>query len=203
MEDRLVYDQSLQKTIQALRKNNFNVVVSETKAEVKDYVAGLLVDGAEVMQMSSMSLEETGVADLINESGKYKSIKAILRDPENATMSVKEKTRLASVPDFAVGSVQAVTEKGELLIASMTGSQIPAYAYGPTKVIFVIGIQKIVTDLDAAMKRLYDYVLPLESERAHKAYGVPGSSVNKMLVINQEPVADRITVIMVKEQLGF
>jgi hypothetical protein len=203
MEYQNISEVSLDKTIQALKENNFNVLISETKADVKGIVTGLLQENSEVMQMSSVTLDETGVSQLINESGKYKAIKPIVRNMGEGALSEKEKTRLASVPDYAVGSVHALTEKGEMLIASMTGSQIPAYTYGPGKVIFVVGIQKLVKDFAAGMKRVYDYVLPLESERAHKAYGVPGSSVNKMLIINKEIVPGRITVVIVKEAVGF
>jgi hypothetical protein len=122
---------------------------------------------------------------------------------EDSKLSAKEKTRLASVPDFTVGSVHAITQKGELMIVSKTGSQLPAYTYGPGKVIFVVGIQKLVNTLDDAFKRVYDYVLPLESKRAHEAYGVPGSDIGKILIINKEVVPDRITVVLVKEELGF
>ena len=193
----------LDKTIESLKVNNIDVVVIEKIADIKSAVEKLLEEGKEVMQMSSVTLDESGVSELINASGKYKSIKSILWSKEPNDLTPKDKTRLASVPDFAVGSVQAITEKGEIIIASMTGSQLPAYAYGPGKVIFVVGMQKLVTDMAAAMTRLYDYVLPLESERAHKVYGVAASSVNKILIINKEATAGRITVVIVKEAIGF
>ena len=97
--------------------------------------------------------------------------------------------------------MHAVTEDGKVIIASATGSQLPAYAYGSSHVIWVVGSQKIVKDLDEGMKRVYEYVLPLENERAKKAYG--GSSINKLLIFNKEGTAGRITMIIVKEKLGF
>jgi hypothetical protein len=86
---------------------------------------------------------------------------------------------------------------------SNTGSQLPAYVYGADKVIFIVGTQKIVKNLDEAMKRVYEYVLPLESERAKKAYGVPGSFISKVLLINREMNPERIHLIFVNEKLGF
>lgn len=193
----------LEKTTQALKNNGFNVLIVEKIADIKDQVAALLTENSEVMQMTSVTLDQSGISELINQSGKYKAVKPILYGNEQIKLSQKEKTRLASVPDFAVGSVHAITQNGQLVIASNTGSQLPAYAYGPGKVIFVVGIQKLVKDLDAAFKRIYEHVLPLESMRAKKAYGVPGSNVSKMLIINKEVVAERITLIIVKEEIGF
>ena len=111
--------------------------------------------------------------------------------------------QLGAAPDWAVGSVHALTQEGEALIASATGSQLPAYAYGASHVIWVVGTQKIVGNLEEGMRRIHEYTLPLESERARKAYGVPGSAVNKMLIVRGEVNKERITVIMVREKLGF
>ena len=92
---------------------------------------------------------------------------------------------------------------GKVLIASNTGSQLPAYAYGASKVIWIVGTQKIVNDLEDGMKRIYEYTLPLESERAQKAYGVAGSAVSKLLIVNQEVTPGRITIIFVPENIGY
>ena len=115
---------------------------------------------------------------------------------------VKEVHRLEAVPDWAIGSVHAVTEDGRLMIASRTGSQMAAYVYGAFNVLWVIGAQKIVKDIDDGMKRIYEYSLPLEDKRARETYGT-GSSVNKMLVFNDEHVQGRINIILVNEVLGF
>ena len=96
-----------------------------------------------------------------------------------------------------------MTEDGAAVIASATGSQLSAYAFGAEKIIWIVGAQKITPNLDEALKRVYEYTLPLESERAKKAYGVPGSAVNKLLIIKKEWQPDRITMIIVNEALGF
>lgn len=111
--------------------------------------------------------------------------------------------RLGATPEWVLGSVHAVTETGEALIASNTGSQLPAYAFGVGKVIWVVGTQKIVKDREEGLGRIYEHSLPLESERAKKAYGVPGSAVNKILIVNREVQPGRITMILVNERLGF
>ena len=114
-----------------------------------------------------------------------------------------EMRKLGTAPDWTIGSVQAVTEDGQVVMASNSGSQLPAYAYGAGRVIWVVGVQKIVANLDEALKRIYEYVLPLESERVKVAYGMDKSNVSKLLVINKEIAPERMTVILVKEKLGF
>jgi len=184
--------ESIEKTGVALKNNGIKAVVVENATAAKNKVLELLPKGAEVMVMSSETLRETGITELDSVRTKFDS--------------VDEKTRrqLGAAPDWAVGSVHAVTEDGKLLIASNTGSQLGAYVYGAAHVIFVVGTQKIVKNLDEAVKRIYEYVLPLESERANKAYNITtGSFVSKLLIINRELQPDRVTVVLVKEKLGF
>src|SRR5581483_9685420 len=105
-----------------------------------------------------------------------------------------------AAPEWSLGSVHAVTEDGKVIIASNTGSQLPAYAYGSSHVIWVVGAQKIVTGLDDGMRRLREYILPKESVRLRKAYNLPDtaqSNISKLLIVNKEIAAGRITVILV------
>ncbi len=187
---------------EALAANGFTVVVAETGAQAKQEVLNLIPKNAEVMTMTSVTLDTIGVAKAINDSGDYDSVRLKLNTMNRATQG-REMQRLGAAPLYTIGSVHAITQDGTVVIASNTGSQLPAYAYGAGKVIWVVGAQKIVKNLDEAMKRIYDYVLPLESERAKKAYGVPGSFVSKLLIVNKEVAKDRITIVIVKEPLGF
>ncbi len=154
------------------------------------------------MDMTSVTLDEIGATNEIQNSGEYTALKPKLMQM-NREIDSKRMQEMGAAPDYVIGSVHAVTEQGEVIIASMTGSQLPAYAFGANKVIWVIGTQKIVSNMEQGMKRLYEYTLPLESERAKIAYGVPGSSVNKILIINQEINPERIKVIFVNEALGY
>ena len=85
-----------------------------------------------------------------------------------------------------MGSVAAVTETGSLVVASASGSQLPGYAGGAARAIWVVGAQKVVPDLSTALRRVEDHCLPLESDRAMEAYGRP-SAVNRLLILNAEP----------------
>jgi hypothetical protein len=95
-----------------------------------------------------------------------------------------------------------VTEDGRVLISSKTGSQLGPYASGAGKVIWVVGSQKIVKDLNEGFRRIQEYCYPLEEEHMQQLYNM-GTSVNKILVVNSEFRPKRITMIIVKEELGF
>jgi hypothetical protein len=80
--------------------------------------------------------------------------------------------------------------------------QLGPLASGAGQVILVIGAQKIVPDIAAGMRRIYEYCFPLEDARARRAYGVP-SGVNNIIIINQVVAPGRVTAIIVNERLGF
>ncbi len=199
--NKLASDKTIAKTVKSLERNGIKAIVIENGGEAKKKVLSILPEGAEVFTMTSQTTEVINLAKEINESKRYNSVRNKLMAMDRNTQG-REMAKLGSSPEFVVGSVQAVTEDGQLLIASATGSQLSAEAYGGGKVIFVVGTQKIVKDTTEGLRRIYEYSYPLEDERAQKAYGMR-SSVSKILIINKEIMPDRITVILVKENLGF
>lgn len=201
----LATDQQINNAKEALIKNGINVLTAENGKEAKEKVLQMIPQGAEIMNMSSVTVDSISLAKEINDppagGGKYNSVRNKFKTMDRKTQGL-EMQKLGAAPEWAVGSVHAVTEDGKVIVASATGSQLPAYAYGSPHVIWVVGSQKIVKDLEEGMERVQEYVLPLESERAMKAYG-QGSSVNKLLIFNKEAAPGRITMIIVKEKLGF
>ena len=197
----LASDKSINKAKEALEKNGIQVLVAKNGEDAKEQVLKLIPQGAEIMNMTSVTLNVLGIDKEIVESGKYNSVRKKFTTMDRKTQGL-EMQKLGAGPEWAIGSVHAVTEDGKVVVVSATGSQLPAYAYGASHVVWVVGAQKIVKNLEEGMKRVYNYVLPLESERAKKAYG-QGSSVNKLLVFNKEGTPGRITMIIVKEKLGF
>jgi hypothetical protein len=191
----------VEQTIAALKQNGIEALVVQNGEEAKQKVLELLPKGAEVMTMTSMTLKTLGLDTEINESGNYEAVMPKLYAMDRKTHN-REMQKLGAAPAWAVGSVHAVTQAGQVIVASNTGSQLPAYAYAGGNVVWVVGAQKLVENLDQGFKRIFEYVLPLENERAMKAYGKP-SSVNKSLIIDKEVVPNRITMIIVKEKLGF
>ncbi len=199
--DVLASDGMLDKTVMALKANGFDALVVENGVQAKEKVLSMVPQGAQVMTMSSVTVDTLGISKEINESGRYDSVKKKLSTMDRKTQNL-EMQKLGAAPEWAIGSVHAVTQDGHLLIASNTGSQLPAYAYGSAHVIWVVGAQKIVTDTAEGMKRIYEYVLGLESERMKKAYGI-SSNVSKLLIMNVEKLPGRVTVVLIKEKLGF
>ncbi len=195
-------DGAIEKTIAALKENGISAMVVGSVAEAKSAALSLIPKHSEVMTMTSVTLEKTGIEPAINASGEYAAVKPKLYALDRTTQG-SEMQKMGAAPEYAIGSVHAVTEDGKLVVASNTGSQLPAYAYGSSHVVIVVGAQKIVPTLDDAMDRIYQYVLPLESERAHAAYGVPASNVSKLLIITKEVNPARITVVFIKESVGF
>lgn len=191
------------KTIEALKANNITAVLATSKDDAKNKVLALLPLGAEVMNMSSVTIDTIGVATEINDSGKYKSVKNELKAMDRATQSLQMQ-KLGAAPEWAVGSVHAVTETGQVVIVSNTGSQLPAYVYASAHVIWVVGTQKIVPDVATGLQRANEYLLPRESERLAKVYNKPGlqSNVSKILILNKEIIPNRITLIFVPELVG-
>jgi len=198
---KLASEKSINTAKEALIKAGINVLVAENGAEAKETVLRMIPAGAEVMNMQSVTVNTIGLADEINKPGKFNSVRNKFATMDKATQGL-EMQKLGAAPEWAIGSVHAVTEDGKVVIVSNTGSQLPAYAFGSSHVIWVVGSQKIVKNIKEAFKRISDYVLPLENARAMKAYG-QGSNVSKELVINKEVNPGRLTMIIVKEKLGF
>ncbi len=198
---KLASDEQVEKTARALEASNMQVIVVASGAEARQKALELLPDGAEVFNATSRTLDAIGLSDDINKSSRFNSVRNRFSqmDPK---IQAGEMRKLGAGPDYVVGSVHAVTEQGQVLIASATGSQLASYVYGAGKVIWVVGTQKIVANLDEGNRRIYEYSYPLEDARARQVYGV-GSNVGKILIVNREAQAGRITVILVKENLGF
>jgi hypothetical protein len=191
----------VQRTAAALEENNINVFRANDAAEAKRIVLGLIPDGSQVHHGASETLEVTGITHEIEASGRYDYIRPKIWSMDRKTQA-DEIRRLMSTPDVMLGSVQAVTETGSLVAVSAGGSQLGPYVGGAGRVILVVGTQKIVADLEEALRRVDEYAYPLEDARAMETYGVH-SGVNKILIINREYAPGRITVVFVDEVLGF
>ena len=197
----LASEASLQTTAQRLKENGMTAHIVETGADASRLALGLIPDGAEVFTATSQTLAEIGLTAEIDASTRLRSVRSVLKQMDMATQW-HEMRVLGARPDVIVGSVHAITEQGEVVVASASGSQLGPYASGAGKVIWVVGTQKIVPSLDEAMRRIREYALPLEDERAQLAYG-QGSFIGKELIFHREYLADRVHVILVKEKLGF
>jgi hypothetical protein len=191
----------LERAAAALTANNFAVEILDDAGVARTRVQDLIPEGASVFTGASETLRLSGIEEDINDSGRYDALRSRGATMDRNTQR-NEIWRLLSTPDVLVGSVAAVTETGSLVAASASGSQLPGYAGAAARVIWVIGAQKVVPDLPAALRRVEEHCLPLENERALKAYGRP-SALNRVLILNAEPEPGRGTVLLLREAIGF
>jgi LUD domain len=190
----------LERTAAALTERGFIVQIANSAEHARELVLGAIPEGSEVHIALSETMRELGITNEIDESGRYNSIRAQLNALDRKTQG-REMRKLGAAPDFIIGSAHAITDDGQVIVGSGSGSQLGAYAYAGGNVILVVGHQKLVADLDEGLRRVREYSLPREYARM-QSVGRPGSLLAKTLIIHQEPSA-RITVILVPETLGF
>ena len=196
-------DEIIERTAEALRAKGYTVHVVQNGDEARKVVLDLLPEGAEVGQGASTTLEVIGVTHELEESGHYDAVRKHTRSMDRTTPEgLRAMRKLGVGPDWFVNSAHAVTEDGTVVIASNSGSQLAPLAFGAGEVIFAIGSQKLVPDLETAMRRIEEYTLPLESARMQGIYGID-SEIKKILIIHKESRAGRITVVLIKEPVGF
>jgi acyl-CoA hydrolase len=193
-------DNTLAATVVALEEHGFSVEVVDDLDGARKAALARIPQGSSVMTNTSVTLQETGIQDAINDGGPYESARNTMLALDFATQ-VQEMKAIGGQPDYALGSVHAVTRDGTLVIASASGSQLASYAWGAANVILVVGAQKLVPTLDAARERIYQHSLKLEDARAQAAYG-QHSSIGKILEIHQE-LPGRIHVILIRQPVGF
>lgn len=184
----------------ALENNGFHALIAHSRDEARQMVLDLVPEGVEVHIGLSETMRELGVTSEIEGSGRYDAIRPKLNQLDRETQH-REIRKLATAPDYMLGSVHAVTEDGVLVAASGTGSQLAPYVNGAGKLILVVGSQKIVRDVEEALRRVRQYSLPLEDARM-KSLGRPGSLIGKILLLQWERPG-RITVILLEEPIGF
>jgi hypothetical protein len=198
--NRLASSEQVEKTARALEANGIHTTVFETGEEARACVLSLIPAGARVYTPPSRTIDQIGLTGDIETSTRFQSVRALLQSLNRATQQREVRTLVTS-PDVVVGSVHAITEKGEVLIASASGSQLGSAAAGAGSVIWVAGTQKLVSNLEEGFRRIREYSFPLEDERTRQVYGKP-SAINKVLVVNGE-LPGRISMILVKQNLGF
>lgn len=186
---------------EALRSHNIEAIVVDTGVEAKDVVLGLVPAGAEVHSGKSKTLEDIGLYVELAESGRFDALRPRMFKMDRATQG-REIRKMVAAPDVMVGSVAAVTSDGMLVAASATGSQLGPYASGAGRLILVVGSQKIVPDLDAALRRIDDVVFPYEDAQVVERLGVH-TILEKVLLIHGEWAAGRTTVVLVREPVGI
>jgi anion-transporting ArsA/GET3 family ATPase len=184
-----------------LRERNFEVVIVDSAEEAKVAVLARLPEGAEVHAGKSKTLEDAGIFKELMDSDHYEFIRKRTMKMDRQTQ-LRDIRKLSAAPDFMLGSVQAVTRAGQLIVASASGSQIGPYSAGAGKLILVVGSQKIVPDLETAMRRLREYVMPYEDARLREQMGV-GTKLARVLIMERDYSPGRTTIVLVRDPIGM
>jgi len=203
--DTLPAPEIVQRTMESVKARGIHAELVDTKEAALERVQALMPPNCVVMTGSSVTLQQIGFEEiLISGNHPWRNFKADLlaeKDP------VKQSTmrRQGTLAEFFLGSVNALAETGELVFASGSGSQLPAYAYTSRNVLWVAGAQKIAPTLDDALRRVREYVLPLEDQRMKSLGNQAGSRINRILIIEGEPAYLRrnLTLILVNQVLGY
>jgi L-lactate utilization protein LutC len=196
----------IKKVLEAVNSRAVKAQLVETREEALEKVKSMIPGGADVMTGASITLQQIGFEDLLV-SGKHPwhNLKdGILAEKDMAKQATLRKQ--GTMSEYFLGSVHAIAETGEIVIASATGSQLPAYAFSSSNVIWVAGAQKITPSLEMAIKRIREYIVPLEDQHMKQIYGPQaGTMIGKMLIFEREsPMLHRnVNLILVNEVLGF
>ena len=193
-------EETIQRVAGKIRERNIEVVIVDDGDEARRVVLERLPKGAEVHSGKSKTLQEAGITDLVQDPNEYDAVRPRYLKLNRQTQG-REIRKLVAAPDFMLGSVNAITEDGVLVAVSATGSQLGPYSSSAGKVILVVGSQKVVPDLETALRRMREYVLPWEDAQVRKMMPV-GTFVGKILIVEREWVAGRMVVILVREPIG-
>ena len=193
--------ESINRTIEALADRNVDAVLVESREAALAKLLELVPEGGEVFVSTSETLDTIGYTEYMHGNDRYINLHdQMLAQPDAA--SQREFRRTTTTADYFVGSVQAIAETGEIVVASGSGSQIGAFAYGARRVIMVAGTQKICPTLSEAEARTRGYTLELH-DRWLEGRGSGPAPIGKFLVMEHEPVVGRITMILIPESLGW
>ncbi len=195
----------IRKTMDALLAHGITALLVDTKEQALARVQNLIPAGSSVMTGASLSLKEIGFEELlVSNNHPWRNLKAAIvaeKDPVKQALLRKQ----GVLADYFLGSVHAVSQTGELVIASLTGSQLGPYAFTSSHVIWIVGAQKITPTLEDGIRRVREYVLPHEDKRMRESTGGRmGSGIGKLLIIQQEAafLNRTLTLIFINQSVG-
>ncbi len=195
----------IERTVHAVESRGIHAEVVDTKEQALARLMELIPPGAVLMTGGSVTLTQIGLDDvLISGKHPWRNFKADLLAEKDPARQADLRLR-GTMAEFFLGSVNALAETGEMVFASATGSQLPAYAYTSKNIIWVAGAQKIAPTLDDALHRVRDYVLPLEDQRQKSLGNKAGSFIGRILIMEREPAFLRrnLRLILVDQVLGL
>ena len=193
-------EEQLERIAAKLRERNFEVVIVDSGEEARAEVFKRVPAGAEVHSAKSRTMEDIGVFKELMESDRYDFLRKKLFKMDRNTQA-REMRVLVAAPDYELGSVHAITEAGEMVEASASGSQMGPYSASSGQLILVVGSQKIVKDLDEALRRIREHVFPYEDARLREQMGV-STKICRVLILERDYMPGHTTVILVRQPVG-
>ena len=200
----LADEKVVERTVAALRANGVEALMVKDGAAALAAIKEFIPRGASVMNGSSRTLEQIGFVDYLKQGnhGWNNLHSVILGEKDKAKQVVLRKQALLS--DYYLGSVHALAQTGEFVIASNTGSQLPHIVYSSPNLIFVVSTKKIVLTLADGLQRLEQHVLPLEDKHMMEKYGIHTMPSKVVLFRRENPMLGRkVKMLLVSEDLGF
>ncbi len=192
----------IERTITALRTRGITAVYARDRKEALAKVLELIPRGSAVAHGSSTTLQEIGFVDWMNDPASgFRYLNKEWQAENDPARRSRIRAKLSIDADYFLGSVQAICETGQVIGSDASGSRQAFYIYGPSHVIWVAGINKLVRTLEDGLRRVREVALPLEDERMRRIGGT-GSNIGKIVVYERERPG-RTTLILVGENLGF
>jgi hypothetical protein len=203
----------VQETIKALAKNNIHACYVETVEEACKKVISLIPEGSKVGHGGSLTLQQLGIMEVLRK-GNYNFIDRYIPDiSEDRKYELRRESLLA---DVFLMSTNALTKEGQLVDLDGSGDRVAALIFGPSKVIVVAGINKIVANIEAAVDRIKNYVAPIHAKRGNRDLPcakegkcvdchAPKRFCNALVIIEHQylKTKDRLMVVIVGQELGL
>ena len=211
-------NEQIRSLIETLGRNNISAVYVEGRQSAFEKVMSMIPEGSVVGFGDSMTVREIGVADAL-EQGNYTFL-----DPWSPGISVEESIRVrkrALTSDVFVTGTNALTLDGKIVNMDALGNRVAPMLFGPDRVIIVVGINKIVANLEAALDRIRTVAAPLNVKR-HTDWdpmppcgltGVCSDCSSEWRICNKTVIIERefsnrkykpvLTVVIVGEDLGL
>jgi L-lactate utilization protein LutB len=210
-ETRSYWQARLAAVKRALEGNGISAVVVESGAEAREKVLEMIEPGASVGLGGSRTMAEIGLLDALR-SGKYKLIDQYA--PGMSKEAVMEARKAGTHADFFVAGSNAVTDDGKIVNVDGLGNRLAGFCFGPSRVIMVVGRNKIVENVEAAIWRVRNVAAPMNARRfgaqtpcvktAHCSdCSSPERICNLTLIIEKQRQPGRMTVVLINQELGF
>ena len=193
--------------IKGLESRNMAGYYVETKEEALKKALELIPEGSTVTNGGSMSIQEIGLTEAL-EKGNYNYINRENYEDKRAA------ALMAYDADVFLGSTNAISNDGILVNIDGNSNRVSAYAFGPKKLVLIVGMNKVADDLDGAMKRARAEAATMNAQRfglstpcagTGKCFDCksPDTICCQFLITRYSRHKDRIHVILVDEELGF